>query len=108
MDLGTIKNRMDARDASGYQHVQEVWDDMRLVFSNAMTYNPEGSDVYVMSKTLCDKFEEKWRSLIAPKLHEEVSKFSGVVCLRSLIFLSFYPAISVLKELNAKVNRIIH
>ncbi|KAG0564333.1 hypothetical protein M758_8G097700 [Ceratodon purpureus] len=71
MDMGTIKNRMDAKDASGYQHVQEVCDDMRLVFSNAMTYNPEGSDVYVMSKTLSDKFEEKWKSLIEPKLHEE-------------------------------------
>lgn len=74
MDLGTIKNRMDAKDASGYQHVQEVGDDMRLVFSNAMTYNPEGSDVYVMTKTLSDKFEEKWKSLIEPKLHEEELK----------------------------------
>jgi hypothetical protein len=90
MDLGTIKNRMDAKDASGYQHVQEVGDDMRLVFSNAMTYNPEGSDVYVMTKTLSDKFEEKWKSLIEPKLHEEVSMFSGVGTddLRSLVLLS--------------------
>lgn len=79
MDLGTIKNKMDAKDASGYQHVQEVCDDMRLVFSNAMTYNPEGSDVYVMSKTLSDKFEEKWKSMVEPKLHEEVSIFLRVV-----------------------------
>ncbi|XP_024361442.1 transcription factor GTE6 isoform X2 [Physcomitrium patens] len=74
MDLGTIKNKMDAKDTSGYQHVQEVCDDMRLVFSNAMTYNPEGSDVHVMSKTLSDKFEEKWKALIEPKLHFEESK----------------------------------
>lgn len=72
MDLGTIKVKMDAKDASGYQHVQEVCEDMRLVFANAMTYNPEGSDVYVMSKTLSDKFEEKWKSMVEPKLQEEV------------------------------------
>ncbi|XP_024359481.1 transcription factor GTE1 isoform X4 [Physcomitrium patens] len=71
MDLGTIKNKMDAKDASGYQHVQEVYQDVRLVFSNAMKYNPEGSDVYVMSKTLSEKFEEKWKTLVEPKLHEE-------------------------------------
>lgn len=74
MDLGTIKNKMDAKDGSGYQHVQEVCDDMRLVFSNAMTYNPEGSDVYVMSKTLSDKFEERWKSVVEPKMHEEEVK----------------------------------
>lgn len=43
-------------------------------FSNAMTYNPEGSDVYVMSKTLSDKFEEKWKTLIEPKLQEELKR----------------------------------
>lgn len=79
MDLGTIKNKMDAKDASGYQHVQEVYQDVRLVFSNAMKYNPEGSDVYVMSKTLSEKFEEKWKTLVEPKLHEEVDIFSGIV-----------------------------
>ena len=76
MDLGTIKNKMDAKE---YQHIQEVGDDMRLVFSNALTYNLEGSDVYVMSKTLSDKFEERWKSQIEPKLHEDVSIFSGPV-----------------------------
>lgn len=75
MDLGTIKNKLDVKDGLGYQHVQEVCDDVRLVFSNAMTYNPEGSDVYVMSKTLSDKFEEKWKTLIEPKL-QEVNSFS--------------------------------
>lgn len=98
MDLGTIKNKMDAKDTSGYQHVQEVCDDMRLVFSNAMTYNPEGSDVHVMSKTLSDKFEEKWKALIEPKLHFEVTSILGMVMITL-----FLLATSALVEINLKL-----
>ncbi|KAI5054120.1 hypothetical protein GOP47_0028733 [Adiantum capillus-veneris] len=73
MDLGTIRNRMEAKDGTGYRHVQEICDDVRLVFSNAMTYNQEGTDVHVMAKTLSEKFEDKWKSL-EPKVIEEDAK----------------------------------
>lgn len=72
MDLGTIRDKMDAKDASAYKHVQDICDDIRLVFSNAMSYNQDGTDVHVMAKTLSDKFEEKWKALLEPKLAEEV------------------------------------
>lgn len=75
MDLGTIRDKMDAKDTAGYKHVQDVGDDIRLVFTNAMTYNQEGSDVHVMAKTLLDKFDEKWKALLEPKLAEEVPLF---------------------------------
>lgn len=72
MDLGTIRNKMEAKDGSGYKHVQEICEDVRLVFSNAMTYNQEGTDVHVMAKTLSEKFEDKWKTALEPKVIEEV------------------------------------
>ncbi|KAL3696229.1 hypothetical protein R1sor_010305 [Riccia sorocarpa] len=74
MDLGTIRDRMDAKDGTGYKHVQEICDDIRLVFRNAMAYNQDGTDVHVMAKTLSEKFEEKWRTVLEPKLQEEDTK----------------------------------
>jgi hypothetical protein len=75
MDLGTIRDKMevkDTKDGAGYKHIQDVCDDIRLVFSNAMTYNQVGTDVHVMAKTLSEKFEEKWKATFEPKLQEEV------------------------------------
>lgn len=72
MDLGTIREKLDAKNGAGYKHIQEICDDVRLVFTNAMSYNQDGSDVYVMAKTLSDKFEEKWKTALEPKLAEEV------------------------------------
>ncbi|KAG6555385.1 hypothetical protein Mapa_002611 [Marchantia paleacea] len=74
MDLGTIRDRMDAKDGTGYKHIQEICDDVRLVFSNAMAYNQDGTDVHVMAKTLSEKFEEKWKTVLEPKLQEEETK----------------------------------
>ncbi|XP_015870529.1 transcription factor GTE1 [Ziziphus jujuba] len=70
MDFGTIKSKMEAKDASGYRNVREVYADVRLVFKNAMKYNDEKDDVHVMAKTLLEKFEEKWLQLL-PKVAEE-------------------------------------
>lgn len=74
MDLGTIRNRMDAKDGKGYNNLYEICDDVRLVFSNAMTYNEQGTDVHKMAKTLAAKFEEKWK-LLEAKIVEEVREF---------------------------------
>ncbi|MBA0841559.1 hypothetical protein Goarm_004045, partial [Gossypium armourianum] len=70
MDLGTIKNQMEAKDGTGYKNVRAICADVRLVFDNAMKYNEEGSDVHLMAKTLLEKFEEKWQ-LLLPKVTEE-------------------------------------
>lgn len=71
MDLGTIRSRLEAKDGTGYRHVQELCEDVRLVFRNAMLYNESWSDVYKMAKTLRQKFEEKWKVAIEPRLLEE-------------------------------------
>lgn len=70
MDLGSIRDRMEAKDGSGYSNVREIYEDVRLVFRNAMTYNKPGTEVYMMAKALLEKFEEKWRSILEPKLIE--------------------------------------
>lgn len=65
---------MEAKDGSGYKNVREIYADVRLIFTNAMTYNDERSDVHVMAKTLLEKFEEKWLQLL-PKVVEEVKHY---------------------------------
>ncbi|KAH9319731.1 hypothetical protein KI387_021500, partial [Taxus chinensis] len=73
MDLGTIKRQMDAKDGTGYKNVHDICEDVRLVFKNAMTYNDETHDVYLMAKTLSQKFEKKWTAFL-PKVMEEETK----------------------------------
>lgn len=70
MDFSTIKNRMEAKDGTGYKNVREIYADVRLVFKNAMKYNDKRDDVHVMARTLLEKFEEKWLQLL-PKVAEE-------------------------------------
>lgn len=74
MDLGSIRDRMEATDGSGYSNVREIYEDVRLVFRNAMIYNKPGSEVYMMANALLEKFEEKWRSILEPKLIELEAK----------------------------------
>ncbi|CAI9760500.1 unnamed protein product [Fraxinus pennsylvanica] len=57
MDLGTIKNRLSQ---NCYKSPREFAEDVRLVFLNAMTYNPKGDGVHIMAEQLSQVFEEKW------------------------------------------------
>ncbi|KAK4373951.1 hypothetical protein RND71_004628 [Anisodus tanguticus] len=57
MDLGTIKTRVSQ---NWYKSPREFAEDVRLVFRNAMTYNPKGHDVHVMAEQLLKIFEERW------------------------------------------------
>ncbi|XWS30467.1 hypothetical protein CRYUN_Cryun24cG0120300 [Craigia yunnanensis] len=60
MDLGTIKKKI----ASGaYASPLEFHADVKLSFSNAMTYNPPGNDVHVMADTLNKFFEVRWKNI---------------------------------------------
>lgn len=60
MDLGTVKSRLNM---NWYKSPREFAEDVRLTFSNAMTYNPKGQDVHVMAEQLSKVFEEKWSSI---------------------------------------------
>lgn len=67
MDLGTVRTRLEA---GAYHHPNDVADDIRLVFRNAKTYNPAGSDVHVMAATLEESFEGKWAAAVEPRIAE--------------------------------------
>jgi Histone acetylation protein/Bromodomain len=54
MDLGTIKQRLHA---VAYPSRQEVAEDIRLVFTNAMRYNPPGNPINEAAKELLTYFE---------------------------------------------------
>ncbi|KAF7840389.1 transcription factor GTE12 [Senna tora] len=60
MDLGTIKSKLEKKL---YYGIEEFAADVRLTFSNAMTYNPPSNDVHLMAKELNKIFERKWKDL---------------------------------------------
>eukprot|EP01088_Endostelium_zonatum_P001886 TRINITY_DN1226_c0_g1_i2.p1 TRINITY_DN1226_c0_g1~~TRINITY_DN1226_c0_g1_i2.p1 ORF type:complete len:635 (-),score=196.30 TRINITY_DN1226_c0_g1_i2:87-1991(-) len=57
MDLGTIKENLESGE---YSNADEFADDVRLVWRNALTYNPPDSDVVFMTKQMSDFFEKKF------------------------------------------------
>ncbi|KAL7232737.1 hypothetical protein ACSBR2_010696 [Camellia fascicularis] len=58
MDLGTIKSKITS---SEYSSVLNFVADVRLTFSNAMTYNPPANHVHIMADTLRKFFELRWK-----------------------------------------------
>lgn len=54
MDLGTIRANLQR---SAYSNGSAFVNDVRLVFTNATTYNPSGSDVHIMAQTVSEEFE---------------------------------------------------
>ncbi len=70
MDLGTVRDRL----ATGlYSSPNSFAEDVRLTFANAMTYNPQGHDVYVMAQVLAGLFNDRWKDIVK-KLEEEKLK----------------------------------
>ncbi|KAJ6824746.1 transcription factor GTE10-like [Iris pallida] len=60
MDFGTIKKRIYS---GGYSSPWGFVADVRLTFTNAMTYNPPGNDVHIMADKLSKFFEPKWKPI---------------------------------------------
>jgi len=61
MDLGTVKRNINGRK---YKSIPDASDDIRLVWTNCMTYNQDGSDFYLLAKNLSKKYEEKYTKLV--------------------------------------------
>ncbi|XP_062191594.1 transcription factor GTE9-like isoform X2 [Phragmites australis] len=70
MDLGTVQKKMKS---GMYSTPRDFAADVRLTFSNAMTYNPVNNDFHVMAKALSKTFESGWR-LIEKKLPQSDEK----------------------------------
>ena len=62
MDLGTVKKKITDRK---YKSIQEACEDVRLVWTNCMTYNADGSDFFKLAKTMSKRWEEKYSKLVA-------------------------------------------
>ncbi|XP_033831967.1 bromodomain-containing protein 3-like [Periophthalmus magnuspinnatus] len=60
MDLGTIKQKMDARQ---YPDAQAFAADVRLIFSNCYKYNPPTHDVVAKARKLQGVFEQRFAKM---------------------------------------------
>jgi len=60
MDLGTIKRKLES---NSYATAFECAEDIRLVWTNCMTYNEEGSDFFLLAGSLSRKFEDRYRKI---------------------------------------------
>ncbi|KAG9446644.1 hypothetical protein H6P81_012772 [Aristolochia fimbriata] len=60
MDLGTIKTNLES---GAYSSPLAFMADVRLTFSNAMTYNPPENGVHIMANTLSKFFEQRWKAI---------------------------------------------
>eukprot|EP00599_Poterioochromonas_sp_BG-1_P000061 CAMPEP_0173146270 /NCGR_PEP_ID=MMETSP1105-20130129/8390_1 /TAXON_ID=2985 /ORGANISM="Ochromonas sp., Strain BG-1" /LENGTH=157 /DNA_ID=CAMNT_0014060433 /DNA_START=1 /DNA_END=470 /DNA_ORIENTATION=- len=60
MDLGTVKKKLER---GAYRRPSELAADVRLIFSNAMTYNTPNSKVYNYARTLSDFWESSWAQI---------------------------------------------
>ena len=67
MDLGTVKVRLHA---VAYHSRKEVADDIRLVFENAMRYNPPRNTIHILARDLLAFFEDQLEAF-APELVED-------------------------------------
>ena len=57
MDLGKVERQLNMNH---YNSVDDFASDVRLVFTNAKTYNIEGSDIHEMAKLVQTFFEDKF------------------------------------------------
>ncbi|KAH9616509.1 hypothetical protein KSS87_007551 [Heliosperma pusillum] len=60
MDFSTIKAKL-----SGSEYASPIGfaADVRLTFSNAMTYNPPKNDVHIMAQAMSKYFEQRWKAI---------------------------------------------
>lgn len=61
MDLSQVKKNIES---GKYSSIHEAADDVRLIWSNCMTYNADGSDFYVLAKNLSKRFEDKFSKIL--------------------------------------------
>jgi hypothetical protein len=73
MDLGTVKSKLDGHQ---YDSPEEFANDVRLTFSNAMLYNPQGHKIHEIADKLLHRFESNWE-LIQMNLDCETNQDIG-------------------------------
>ena len=61
MDLGTLKKKIKSKE---YATLYKCAEDVRLVWSNCMTYNADGSDFFKLADGLKKKWETQYTRLL--------------------------------------------
>merc|ERR1712173_4176 len=69
MDLQTIENKLDRGQ---YEDAFEFAADMRLVWSNAKTYNQPGSGIFMVAESLSKHWELKFARIKKGKKDEKI------------------------------------
>ncbi|KAJ2401621.1 hypothetical protein GGI23_001270, partial [Coemansia sp. RSA 2559] len=59
MDLGTVRRKLES-PAGRYSSAAEFEADIRLMLSNCFTFNPAGTPVHLMGRTIESVFEKEW------------------------------------------------
>ena len=68
MDLGTVKRNLDK---GLYKVPKHMYHDVKLTFDNAMTFNPEGSDVHAIAKEYMEKFKDGFSEVMTQMIEQE-------------------------------------
>lgn len=70
MDLGTVREKVVAKS---YRHPGEFVDDVRLVWANAMKYNPDHHPIHYAANGLRRLFERRLLALVRPNTTPSVT-----------------------------------
>ena len=70
MDLGTVEKRLKS---GAYTNPNQFADDMRLIWNNAMTYNPKQSPIYLMTVAIKEFFEKTFKEVEENPYNESFS-----------------------------------
>lgn len=103
MDLGTVKKKLSS---SVYTSPLDFVADVRLAFTNAMTYNPPANDVHLMAATLSKFFEVRWK-VIEKKLSANVPQQIPQVSRVHMEAEKFKPAPSSKKRKHSLTQLIV-
>ena len=77
MDLGTVKRKLDRKQ---YYTATECADDIRLIWSNCMAYNADGSDFWLLAKSFARRFEDRYRKIRQESKFLNFSLLALAVC----------------------------
>mmetsp|Transcript_15637 Transcript_15637/g.23683 ORF Transcript_15637/g.23683 Transcript_15637/m.23683 type:complete len:234 (-) Transcript_15637:36-737(-) len=62
MDLGTVKRKLERKQ---YATAHECAEDIRLIWTNCLTYNSDGSDFWLLAKSISRRFEDRYKKIKA-------------------------------------------
>eukprot|EP00940_MAST-03C_sp_MAST-3C-sp2_P001074 g1074.t1 len=78
MDLGTIRKKMSR---GLYKTPQKFYADVKLTFDNAMTFNPEGTDVHDIAKRFMEQFDKDFDDTMEKvRLEEQQQREKSSAC----------------------------